>query len=414
MKIKLFKIFSLLVLFLVTQAVVAEPQSCVPKGQWYNNDGNQVSLHQLLKTLGKNQVVLLGEDHDSAEHHRWQLQVMNQLYALKPNMVIGFEAFPRKVQPILDQWINGELSEEDFLAKVDWATIWSYNAAHYMPMFHFARMNRIPMLALNVERNLVSKVGANGWENIPEAEREGVSRPAMPSEDYLDMLAEVFGQHMTSSHGGNSNHTSATDHTSAESSDTEASAPKVDKKNPAFIRFVEGQTLWDRAMAEAILQGKKKYNVDVIIGVMGSGHVMGGFGVPHQLADLGIKKVKALMPWDQRMQCDQLQAGVADYFFGLVHEEAENNNSKKPRLGVYLEPTNDLVRIKTLVSGSIAEKSGLQQDDKIVTIAGRNTKTVGEIVEAVQRTAFGTWLPIKILRNGKEVEIIAKFPANDS
>jgi len=60
------------------------------------------------------------------------------------------------------------------------ATVWGYDAALYMPLFQFARLNRIPMIALNVERKLVSRVGQQGWEGVPAAEREGLSDPAPP------------------------------------------------------------------------------------------------------------------------------------------------------------------------------------------------------------------------------------------
>ena len=61
----------------------------------------------------------------------------------------------------------------------------------YMPLFQFARLNRIPMKALNVERSLVAKVGQQGWEAVPVAEREGVSDPAPASQAYQRDLARV-------------------------------------------------------------------------------------------------------------------------------------------------------------------------------------------------------------------------------
>jgi uncharacterized iron-regulated protein len=44
-------------------------------------------------------------------------------------MVLGFEMFPRRVQPVLDRWSKGELSESDFLREVDWAQIWGFTDA---------------------------------------------------------------------------------------------------------------------------------------------------------------------------------------------------------------------------------------------------------------------------------------------
>ena len=105
--------------------------------------------------MARRDVILLGEDHGNADHHRWQLQTLAALHVLKPRMVIGFEAFPRRLQPVLDRWVAGELSAQEFIAQSDWHKVWNFPPELYLPLFEFARVNRIPMLALNVERNVI-------------------------------------------------------------------------------------------------------------------------------------------------------------------------------------------------------------------------------------------------------------------
>ncbi|MCK7515243.1 MAG: ChaN family lipoprotein [Desulfobacterales bacterium] len=65
----------------------------------------------LVAAMAQREAVLLGEQHDDADHHRWQLQMLAALHAQRPNMVIGFEMFPRRVQPALDRWVAGELHD---------------------------------------------------------------------------------------------------------------------------------------------------------------------------------------------------------------------------------------------------------------------------------------------------------------
>jgi S1-C subfamily serine protease len=36
---------------------------------------------------------------------------------------------------------------------------------------------------------------------------------------------------------------------------------------------------------------------------------------------------------------------------------------------------------------------------------------VSDLVEAVQRQAPGTWLPLKVRRGAETIELVAKFPA---
>jgi len=404
------KIITLVSLLSLTflSAVFAEEKKaniCVPEGKWITNKGNSHNVADITHSLSKTKVVLLGEDHDNPEHHRWQLQTMSAIYALEPGMVLGFEAFPRSTQKILDQWVAGDINEKDFLEAVDWEKIWRFNKDFYMPMFHFARMNRIPMYALNVNRELVSKVGDKGWDNIPEKEREGVSKPAEPSRDYIEVLAQVFSQHMPKhAHGGEGEES------------TELSEKEIQEiiEKPSFQRFIQGQLLWDRAMAEVFHSAVKEKGHPMIVGVLGAGHIMGNYGVPHQLNSMGIKNIKTLMAWDGSIECQQLLDGAVDIAFGIVEiPRAElEAEEERPRLGVYLEH-NDGVLITRLVAGSVAEKTGLQVNDKVTNIAGKSVEKVSDVVKAVKATAFGTWLPMTIIRDGKTMELVAKFPAKD-
>ena len=90
--------------------------SCVPIGMWMDpakEDG--IADEALYARMARRPVVLLAESHTSAEHHRWQLHAIAALHARESNMVLGFEMFPRRVQPILDRWVAGALTREAFL-----------------------------------------------------------------------------------------------------------------------------------------------------------------------------------------------------------------------------------------------------------------------------------------------------------
>lgn len=101
--------------------------------------------------MAKRDVVLLGERHVSEDDHRWQVQTLAALYALRPDMVIGFEMLPRRVQAALDRWVAGELTVKQFLEQTGWDDIWGMPAELYLPLVQFARINHIPMLALNID-----------------------------------------------------------------------------------------------------------------------------------------------------------------------------------------------------------------------------------------------------------------------
>jgi uncharacterized iron-regulated protein len=357
------------------------PVSCGQAGQWLdaaNASAAPLPAGALLDRMAGQQVVLLGETHDSAEDHRWQLETLTQLYARQPQVAIAFEMFPRRVQPVLDQWVAGALSEQEFLARSEWAKVWGFDARDYLPLFHFARMNRLPMLAANVERSLPEAVGKVGWDAVPEAQKEGVSRPAAPGEDYLKDLRMAFDQHPA-------------------------------KGEAAFPHFVEAQTLWDRAMAQGIAQHLTGHPKTLVVGILGAGHVRHGRGVAHQLHDLGIERVGTLLTWDHADPCAHIAKGLAD-----AVQIVEPPKQNPPRLGIATDEAGngkEGVRIATVVAGSIAEQAGLRADDVLLEIAGQPVKDFMTVRAAVQRQAPGTWLPMKIRRGTAELEIVARFPA---
>src|SRR5262252_2086259 len=151
--------------------------ACASYGGWVDvRSGRSIDREGLFRYLAsKRTVVLLGESHTDVDHHLWQLDTLAALQGRGANLVIGFEAFPRRLQSVLNDWVEGKLTDAAFLKASEWRQVWGYDSALYMPLFRFARRNRIPMVALNVERRLVLQVGQQGWESVPVTEREGVA-----------------------------------------------------------------------------------------------------------------------------------------------------------------------------------------------------------------------------------------------
>ena len=353
-------------------------------GEWSIPGSGRIAAPEILGRTATAQVALLGESHDSADHHRWELQTVAALAALRPKLVLGFEMFPRRVQGALDRWIAGELSEEEFLKAADWSRVWGYESAFYLPLFHFARLNRIPMVALNVERDFVREVGSKGLAAVPSEKREGVSVPAPAGEAYLARLFASYTQHP----------------------DRQEPAPA--RTDPAFRNFVDAQLVWDRAMAQALADTAAHHPDALVVGVMGSQHIAHGDGVPHQLQGLGIKHVAALLPWDTDADCSQYSADLAMAVFGMPAAQV----APKPlRLGILVETASEGVKVSSVAAGSIAEATDLRAGDVLVAVAGTAVKTPDEVRAIVGRTAPGTWLPLKARRAGETVELTAKFPA---
>lgn len=245
-----------------------------PPGRWLVPATGKLAPHaEMLSAMAERQVVLLGETHNRFDIHRWQLHVAAGLLALGRQLMMGFEMFPRRVQPALDAYVAGETDTESFLEQSEWKAVWGFDAALYLPLFHFCRQFKVPMLALNCHRPLVTRVGKEGWEAIPEAERDGLT-PAKPA-------TLAARRHLLSLTGGN-----------------QPGGPVRSAEDPAFDRFVRAQGTWDRAFACNIARALEGQPDALVLGIIGRGHMEYGHGTPFQLADLGIEKVGLLLPSD--------------------------------------------------------------------------------------------------------------------
>src|SRR5262249_1639574 len=103
--------------------------ACASQGGWIDvKTGGSIARGELFRNLAANaSVVLLGEMHTSTDHHYWQLHTLAALYGRGRNVVIGFEAFPRRLQGVLNDWIDGKLTPEAFLKASEWRQVWGYD-----------------------------------------------------------------------------------------------------------------------------------------------------------------------------------------------------------------------------------------------------------------------------------------------
>jgi uncharacterized iron-regulated protein len=354
---------------------------CLPAARWLAPaSGREYATPDVVACAARSRIVLLGEHHDRADHHRWQLQTIAALAARRPAIVLAFEMFPRRAQPVLDRWVAGQIDAATLLRDSDWERVWGFPPALYLPLFEFARLNRVPMRAANVDRELVARVGREGWAGVPPAEREGLSEPAPPTQAYAAALADV-----QAAHGGQ------------EAGD-----------EAARRRFVEAQLTWDRALAEGLADAARAHPDALVVGIMGSGHLEHGHGVPHQLAALGVRDVTVLLPWDTTGECTAIAPDLADAVFGIA--PAVDTPEARPRLGVTLAPAEGGgARVAQVARQSVAASAGLRPGDVIVEAAGTTVGDPADLRAVVAIQAPGTWLPLRVRRGGRERQVVARF-----
>jgi uncharacterized iron-regulated protein len=360
--------FFILISLAIFQVIAMGPQQ-IENGQIIHLFHHKtITQEQLYDQLSKKQVVLVGETHNDLHHHKVQLKIIQALKKRHENLAIGLEMFPQHLQPQLDRWVADELTREDFLKVVDWDNIWGFDAELYMPIFRFARDEQIPLIAMNIKREVVKEVRLKGVDGVDASIRQQLPQIAPASRKYSMVLREVFDSH-----------------------------PMMSKMGK-FDNFVQAQQVWDGVMATQISKWSEQNPNGLVIGLAGSGHISFGHGIPHQLKSQGIDNIATVLPWNTGEEwADQ---SIADYVWGVP---------KPPpppvRFGIMLEDVGQGVQIKSVIEGSIAAKHGLKPEDEITHLNGKEITTIKRLIWLTKSLEWGTTATLTIIREGGEQKI---------
>jgi uncharacterized iron-regulated protein len=111
-------------------------------------------------------------------------------------VVVAMEMFERDVQPIVERYAAGAITEEEFLKQ---SRPWPRYATDYRPLIEFARAHKLPIVASNVPRGIAADVGKTGMAAIDKlgANRGLAAREleCPTSGSYFDRFAKAMGAH---------------------------------------------------------------------------------------------------------------------------------------------------------------------------------------------------------------------------
>ncbi|MBJ6749798.1 ChaN family lipoprotein [Geomonas sp. Red421] len=248
------------------------------------SDRQAVTLQQLCAKAEAADLVMIGEVHDAAPHHDLQLEVIRQLKARQLPLAIGVEVMQSDSQKELDAFIAGTMSEADF--RQVFARNWSYDWRLYRDIFMFARDNKIPMIALNVPKEVVIKVSRQGYASLTPEERKNLPQGTMCdlNNPHTEFLKQSFGEVF-----------------------------KHVAKGRVFEYFCEAQTLRNSGMAMNISQYLKKSPKTKIVALTGVWHGVKN-AVPEQLARNGAKLASlVLMPEIKEFSGGKASPDAIDY-----------------------------------------------------------------------------------------------------
>jgi len=239
-----------------------------------------VDLADVMKNVERSDVIFIGEIHYNQQHHAAQLDIIRTLHGKKIPVAIGLEMFTPEDQERLDDWSAGKLDEETF--RPVYARNWSYGWDLYRDIFIFARDNKIPLIALNIPKTVISKVMAQGPSSLQENEiPPKISWSLNASQaDYMRTIArQVFGNNPPEKY---------------------------------LARLSEAQALRNSGMAWNIARFKQKHAADRVVVLAGIWHAV-KHGVPELLEKHGKFTYKVIVPELAEFNLENATVREADY-----------------------------------------------------------------------------------------------------
>ena len=198
-------------------------------------EGVDTPSSELLARLERADVVFLGEQHDDADTHRAEVELLDAIGRSGRPVIVSLEMFERDVQQVVDDYLAGRTTEVEFLAR---SRPWDRYATDYRPIVEMARQHRWPVVASNVPRPLASAIGRHGMMALdtlsPTARSLAARDNVCPVDDYRARFMESMQSHSAGS----------------------GPAPQPGDSLPTAMaeRFYMAQCVKDETMAESIVE----------------------------------------------------------------------------------------------------------------------------------------------------------------
>lgn len=330
---------------------------------WALTKQGKQGFAELLENLKTKQIILVGEKHDDFSHHLAQLEVIKGLNEARVPLAVGMEMFQKPFQQVLDRYVNKEISELEFLEQSEFMKRWGHGYALYRPILNYCRDNKIPVIALNLEKEVSSEIGRQGLKSVLEGDK-AEKLPASINWSSLEQkkwLEQIYDQH-----------------------------PQKEVKDA--VSFYQAQVMWDETMAESIASYLQMHPQKHMVVLAGAGHVTHEYAIPARLKNrLGRPDlVSVVMPTGQ--EYPEEEGWDALLFVPPVSQPFS------AKLGIIAdEAVENTVVIKEIMPESTASQAGLMPGDTIVK---------ADQVEISGIFALRTVLALK--KEGDEIELQIK------
>ena len=275
------------------QEEVAEVHSAVDGVDYrvYDRHGNASSLLGIIGATTNSDVLLVGEEHDDMVGHAFEAALLETAAEehVRP-IVLSLEMFERDVQYVLDEYLDGLISEEHFLKS---SRPWDDYETRYRPLVEVAKMRHAPVVAANAPRRYVNRVTRDGRESLAALSTLAKSYlPPLPYPGPSELYRSQWDAAMTEAMAAGPTDSPVEVEADAPV-EVEADAPTEIEADIASDRpdhsmsadAIYSQALWDASMGHAITTALVENLGALVVHFAGAFHVERGTGIVERIED---------------------------------------------------------------------------------------------------------------------------------
>lgn len=347
--------------------------------------GGAISFDRMIAELKGIRIIYVGETHDSLPMHDVEFKVLEALYAQDRDLGVGLEMLPVACQKTLNRWSLGLLTKEEFIREVGWYVHWNFNFGFYEKIFDFAREHRLPVYALNVPREVITKIRMRGWDALTAEEKAyfpGV--PDLTNQDHRALIRAVF--------------------------ETADLPPQMKGAglDMVFDGLYRAQSAWDAVMAANTLRGAEMEGRRMVV-FAGSGHLLYNLGINRRAFERSRLAFRTVIPVSVPKDMKTITAvrSLGDYIWGM-EEEA---NPAYPSVGLIFkkfEALENLV-VDAKPTDGAAKGAEFEKGDVVMSVNGKPFSDINELRTYLAGFGWGTETKFRVLRSGQVRDIVLKF-----
>ncbi|MEX0996041.1 MAG: ChaN family lipoprotein [Flavobacteriaceae bacterium] len=126
----------------------------------FTSEGDEIHYEELKENVKSSDILLFGEQHNSAIAHWLQFELTIDLIENR-KVKLGAEMFERDNQEPLNNFLSDQIDQKglDTLAR-----LWSNYKTDYAPLVKLAKENKLEFIATNIPRGYASMVFKSGFE----------------------------------------------------------------------------------------------------------------------------------------------------------------------------------------------------------------------------------------------------------